>query len=535
MRNVMPILVVEDDTGPTERLKTHLEAAALSLQIAIDVEYATHFEPANERLKSGVYPLVILDLMLPVEAGASSSVSEFPGIDLRVIAKQYNKDVFAVGYTGYLQSAADSIIDAKFDLFLNKDIEEFEFRHRVDQALSGAMSRFNYAVDPSKGEPLLHAFPDGQNLGSTEQWEIAFRRVLRRAERDVSYMPFGSGRSGCGILAAYADQELPRILKLGTYSQLRDELRRYEEYVEPKIQFAATTGERELAQAGEAGVLSYSLVGADYAMTTLGHAVLTQSAEAICEAIQNYFRTTCERWFTSPSTLVPHPLAHLCKEHFKLDTGSVVRACAEPAIRPALNIVSEQIGGVTPEDVARQVQEALEAERRRVVSRAPEIMHGDLNASNLIWDDGRLWMVDFAQTGPGFRLFDMVKLETSIKYDVNHGSGDKMDNEKLESRLVAEEYLLSTIVPQGDLPVRISDLWVRKKIIIVKAIRACYVDEAGRAPEDAYRLCLFLLTAKYIQYLAEDCLAKQDRYLPLCHALWSAYHLAGQIRGSVRT
>ncbi|MFH1098046.1 MAG: GAF domain-containing protein [Candidatus Desantisbacteria bacterium] len=70
---------------------------------------------------------------------------------------------------------------------------------------------------------------------------------------------------------------------------------------------------------------------------------------------------------------------------------------------------------------------------------------------------------------------------------------------------------------------------IAKKVKIIGSMRSCAEKQAGREPAIEYWLALFFVTAKHVEYLAEDIVKNDKLYVPLVHALVSAYQLASKV------
>jgi len=76
------------------------------------------------------------------------------------------------------------------------------------------------------------------------------------------------------------------------------------------------------------------------------------------------------------------------------------------------------------------INELLEDARslpRRIGPFLPALCHNDLLAANLIWSDGRLWLIDWEYAGMGHPLFDLASVAA------NAGLTDTQEQALLES------------------------------------------------------------------------------------------------------
>lgn len=92
---------------------------------------------------------------------------------------------------------------------------------------------------------------------------------------------------------------------------------------------------------------------------------------------------------------------------------------------------------VLPKDIKEQVEETMKDFEKIELEKLPKcFIHGDLISTNIMKDKNKdLWLVDFYQSGVGFRILDIVKVLNSVIDNYKY----KNDTEELEQYFL-EQY-----------------------------------------------------------------------------------------------
>lgn len=528
----VPILVVEDEQDQVEYLKIIARDALVSLgldrTVECDINVAGDIVEGESGANEGLYPLAIIDLALPdPRAGMYRDISKYPGLDFIAAVRRANKDTVVGIFTAHSAETAPKLISLHVDGLLSKQMAQDELVQSFSALLSTALQRFNYMVDPRTDECLTLAFGvQGPPRGNKQNWETCLRRFLWSAAGDIEYDRVGRGRSGAGIVAAYIADTLPVILKLHTFSDLEDELARYERFVKRYIASRTITSQEELAQSDSVGCLAYSFVGLVQRPTTLADAIAVAPIDQVSAAVEYHFSSNCKRWFGIGGVEKPFDLAPECRRRYNLNSSNILplslSSQCENAVRRAAKAVGTSNG-----TLVETIRSAVESPYRKIHCKPEVTIHGDLNALNLIWDGRALWMIDFAKTGPGPRLLDFAKLEASVKFDVIHRRSGLSDEDLLATILLCEDVLIERFENDA-VPSAVPEL-LGRKIAVVNAVRRQARPHIATDDGMDYWMSLFFLTAKHVQYLIEDISAGAGTYVQLVHALASAFRLAQKL------
>jgi len=536
---MIPILLVEDKDAAVRRMQDLLDEVESELHVKFNIQVSENYRTGLENVQSGTYPIVIADLGLPdPKAGHAVDVLPFPGLELITSAQSSNKDILTAAYTARAAETAWEIVKRNVTCLLDKiGNDDDTLKESLESLIKNALQQFNFFIDIKIDEVLKLAFGEQPSSQEKSQWEMCLRRFLRDAEKEVAYNYVGRGRSGAGIVAAYVDDFNPVILKLDhSYERLKDEAIRYHKYVKRFIKRSAGTSSEDLAQAGDIGILTYSFVDMNDKSTTLSMAIPKLDTEQIHAAITGYFEDNCARWYARGGGERPHDFAGEYRERLGINKDRIQAICRAESLETAIRRAATHID-CSSERLVETISEAVGMERQRVICKPHTIIHGDLNVNNLIWDGNHLWVIDFAKTGEGPRLFDFVKLETSIINDVREPSrwSEYSDEDKVKIMLDVEDKLLGTFDIGEQLISDSAENGLDKSISAIQAVRECATAQWGRAEKEGeYWLTLFFVTAKYIDYLSRDIERHPGNYVRLVNALVASYRLAGMVERFAR-
>nr|VFJ66333.1 MAG: Phosphotransferase enzyme family protein [Candidatus Kentron sp. DK] len=530
---MIPILLIEDEPLSVKRAQILLREVESELHVKLDVQVSKDYREGLDKLALGTFPLVIIDLHLPdPKASAEEDVSEYPGLELVAVTQSRNKDALIGVYTAHnTKETTPEIVERHVNGLLCKNDIDDTLKGTLSKLINQVLQRFNFSIGTKVDEVLDLAFGAQPNSQEKLQWETCLRRFLRDAEEEVAYNYVGRGRSGAGVVAAYVDDFYPVILKLDhSYERLKDEATRYRQYVKRFIPKSAGTSSDDLAQAGDIGVLTYSFVGITEQPSTLSMAISELDAEQMRTAIAGYFEDNCARWYARGGGERPYDLAGEYRDRLGINKNKLQAICRGKSLEAAIKRAATHID-CSAERLVEIISDAVEMERRRIICKPYTIIHGDLNVNNLIWDGNHLWIIDFAKTGEGPRLFDFIKLEASIKNDVPEPQWNGLsDEDKVKIMLDVEDKLLATFDIDEQFILDNAENGLRKSISAIQAVRECARAQWGRVEKEGeYWLTLFFVMAKYIDYLSRDIERNPGNYMRLVNTLVSSYRLAGMI------
>ncbi len=531
----IPALLADDEEHARRRFMALAADAEATLGIRLRITEADDCHRARQELALGIYPLAFVDLAMPEPyVGAGDALSPYPGLEVLDYARSHNKDCLTAAFTAFGAHTAMELVGVRTAGLLDKSSTRARLRKALEPLVLGALARYNFRLDVETESALRLAFDGAPPHGRPDQWTACLRRILRAADSSVRYEQLSKGLSGAGILALYADDHLPTVLKLHRFRDLRDEATRYDRFVSSYIPRRAVTSMDDLAQAGDVGILSYSFVGLSDRPRTFGWTVTHESPTAAAAAIKDHFQSSCARWFASAGVFEPGDLAESCRAFWQPTPASWPDPVGDDTFGWAATAVAAALGSTTPRALIDEITDATQAARRRVACQLPVIVHGDLNINNLIWDGAELWMIDFAKTTDGqSRMTDFVRLEASIKYHMPDDFAERVsEDERVAAMIQAEDGLLASLrlgPVSGD---EAASLFTRQQAAI-RAIRECAWGQCGPTPEDEYWTALFYITVKHVEYLLRDIAAGKDAQFRLSRALYSAARLAQKLEPTV--
>ena len=114
--------------------------------------------------------------------------------------------------------------------------------------------------------------------------------------------------------------------------------------------------------------------------------------------------------------LIAHVGSLLRRLHDARDavTGHLVYFCPFQTIRTYAQLAAE-LRAPLPEEIDELLEDARSLSRR-IGPFLPALCHNDLLPANLIWSDGRLWLIDWEYTGMGHPLFDLASVSANAGF-----------------------------------------------------------------------------------------------------------------------
>ena len=132
----------------------------------------------------------------------------------------------------------------------------------------------------------------------------------------------------------------------------------------------------------------------------LGTAALTPvQADALAEALERLWRSVPSIQRQLPAAVTPNPAAFTDQVRTMLAAGPVLGNA--PAVVRAHAAAAAWLDRRAPEYHGREGHPAI-------------LGHGDPNLTNFLWDDGQIRLVDFEDSGPSDRAFELAILTEHI-------------------------------------------------------------------------------------------------------------------------
>lgn len=335
--------------------------------------------------------------------------------------------------------------------------------------------------------------------GDVPGWNPDYERITKSVHHDCSEVrlhPISGGYSGSLVFRddAYdrsGRREMPFVLKLDRWENIRAEIEGYEGHVKRYIQNNATQIIQK-ARSGEYGGILYTFVGIQGPQSrifSLEDYYLTHPTEEVLAIFDILFRRVLRAWYGQPR-LRDLPLYDVYSDIFRYED---VRRWAESrySITAADETIDLPFGLGRSANPLHFMEHILPDRRSRTWSVYEGSVHGDLNMKNVLMDDEQnLWLIDFAMTGHSHILRDVAKLESVLKLEMI-----PIESQERLFELVALEQVFLTPKKLGEipsLPEGIADPDVAKAFQVIQQLRR-YADTITLLDEDILQYYLALL------------------------------------------
>ena len=255
-------------------------------------------------------------------------------------------------------------------------------------------------------------------------------RQLHQGNKIIYLSQISGGFSGSLVFRARVidragREQMPFVMKLGSWSMISDEVRGYTDHVERYI-LNSSTRLIQHRKVGEFGGILYNFVGIaspSSTLVSLEHYYRSQTPEKIEAAFEHLFRIVLNTWYGQPvrreialyQEYQRPPLYEKSREYALSHFGVTA---SDPEISLPCNLGKS----VNPLYFIEQVMPT------RITSAKPAYtapQHGDLNLKNVLLDqEGHMWLIDFSDTRVTHNLRDIAKMETVIRTEMMTFSSD---------------------------------------------------------------------------------------------------------------
>jgi CheY-like chemotaxis protein len=243
----------------------------------------------------------------------------------------------------------------------------------------------------------------------------------------MTLTPIDSGRSSSAVFTLLpsirgidADRVTPLVLKLGPRAEIKEEVRRYDRYVQVGVPLDLRTDKIGSALVGNVGGVIYSFRGSDdNAPIEVGQL----DPEEIAKCLDIVFKPgSGKRWYASHATgegVMPI-------EHFKgLGFGRERFRGATRHLNASLDRTLRDLPPGAPER-AEKVEGVFED---AMGNHPSTLVHGDLTLGNLVRiDEGRFAIIDYRTVGIGPRLIDFATLEIACWLLAHAPDGTRLEH-----------------------------------------------------------------------------------------------------------
>lgn len=445
MGNQGRVLIVEDLPNWQELLKRTLATEDLQ------VDVATSFSEAISKLEQNFYHLAVLDVRL-VDQDASNN--EGMTILDRLQEKRLGDAMSKIMISAYgtLAQMRNAFKQHKVaDFIAKEDFDRTQFRQTVRKVFHEEV-RNNFALkmileDSLTYEELLGGIEvdrsrlkkDDPNLprAIAEMIDLLQKLFYTADSIIVSRISHKSSvHSGATVIRVqpyYPDKHgEPVVVKISDYHTIYVEYENFERYVKGFIGGNRATNVLNLRRTPWLGGIVYSLLGAgrerleDFSTFYTHHA-----PEAIVNVIDQLFENTCANWYANRG-VVQHCLL---TQEYQARLSNFAKL--EQALKDNFPSLVKQKTISFREAGKKSLINPVYAIQQMAFTRATyqSVTHGDLNGNNILIDSsGQSWLIDFATTGKGHILRDLIELESTIKFFL-------LDSKELGARAALEEAL----------------------------------------------------------------------------------------------
>jgi CheY-like chemotaxis protein len=237
---------------------------------------------------------------------------------------------------------------------------------------------------------------------------------------------------------------IPCVIKIGTRAETEQEIRRYDRYVRYRMQLHRRVEVLNSQLGDTLGAVCYSLAGEDADRITDLQTLLDAADSRAIVCMSQLFKDGA--LWAEPSAASPD-LAGFFSKAYGLDPLKSLSAIREFAGSSAVRNLGCSLTGdrlhLGESSVRLPTDTDLGAGRLRR-RYASSIVHGDLNASNVIVaESGTSRLIDFRHTTRGPATIDFAALQTSVRLTPDacqHAADDGRGVQVLERRLWAHDF-----------------------------------------------------------------------------------------------
>ncbi len=442
------ILIIEDDPYWQDLLQRNL------IREQYNVEIASSLQEAITKLERSLYHLAIVDIRLvDWDAENTEGMTILDELDRRELGTAIEKVILSA--YGTIPQMRKAFKSHKVADFLEKDKFDLEqFINTVGKIFTnGVQINFDLEIVLEDGltfeELLIGVDVQGKRLKkdspllerAIEEATDLFQRLFYTAKtvvlhRIASPSSFHSASHVVKVQPYYADRHgEPVIVKIGDYKSIDIEYSNFQAYVQGFIGGSRSTNSLGLRRTPWFGGIIYSLVGAGLERADNFSAFYQRhSFEEVLATLTNLFESTCANWYADRGVVQHCRLTQEYRDRLGFDDSKL-----EGALKDNFPSLLNQKIATLREVPNRRLVNPIYAVRGRDLSRSTYqcITHGDLNGGNIIVDPSKhAWLIDFASTGKGHILRDVIELETVIKFEL-------LDSQDLAARATFEEALAS--------------------------------------------------------------------------------------------
>lgn len=490
------ILLVDNDLHYLESTGDYLES------VGYQVLRAASLERARQLLDYTWVHVAIIDLRL----GNDNDERDRSGLDLaKDSAYQVVPKIILTRYPSF-----DAVREALGPALrgIPPAVDFIDKRNTHPQALPDAIERaliayerIQFALTISWNQPLsfpalIHLLLPDQDtvrlLDRCSELEDLLRKLFYESSQITvgRVLKHSAGRLALEVFAySSAGAERQYVVVCGLKATIAEEQRRYKEVV-PLAKGNHSTLQMLAAETLRFAASAYMLSGGDLeAIMPFRDFYQKKSIEMVVAGVNTLYADTLAAWHQQGREQLELPLGEALMGLFGLSGAQLTTAALRTRIEAlgrnllAANLVQEI--DITPGALTLHFADAPaltyanpaewlpERDLNPVLSVQRGIIHGGIDADTiLVAEQGQPWLIDFVQAGRGVLLYDFIRLEAAIKFDVL----DTLDldlRHRLEARLLAASDLDAPLDDPADAPE------LRRALLTIASIRRNAANKAG--------------------------------------------------------
>jgi hypothetical protein len=291
----------------------------------------------------------------------------------------------------------------------NAERKAQEAEQRATDAEQRALTLEQSQSELGRTRSTVRIYPEGIEQSDYKLLELALTPYLGK-NREIALYPLQDGFTSAMVFQIDFPSNESAVLKLSERGDVESEAQNYNDYVRSKLSIPQL---QKPMYNESRGVLLYTYAGLtversiSFERFFLDKDRETKDVEKILRKLFMRIRF----WYTEKA-----PVKMLLYRNYQMEEKGWGRIAT--AIHELEDIIPPDcFDGINPLAILEDARGLFSTRQRALIDTLQSIVHGDLNARNILIDgDGNVFVIDFAKTGEGCLLRDFCKLETEIRY-----------------------------------------------------------------------------------------------------------------------
>lgn len=426
------VLIVEDNSSECRLIERALMATDKCHKPVV----ANDYESALYNLRSTYFHLILLDLNL--HTGKPHDKESYEGLwllqDIQVLDIKDCTQIVLLSSYGTLEIVEEAFSKYGISRFIEKN-ENFKetiltnvFNDVINSQKINCDLKIEFKDNLSFDDlisPLIRRVYSKLSLPPQNDLLTEIKNIFLQLYSDankIEIYPMQQGFSGTGVVKIvphYASIGSKKIIKYGTIEQIKKEQSNYKDYVIPYSRGEYHTSLERYCRTLHIGALVYSFIGDDEDAVDFESFYFTNDKQsAIKNVINNIFNKTMRLWNINTQDKHNCDIVEVFSKHLHLNKKNLSEAF-EFKFEPKYVFEDYfELDGVRGK-YRNPVKAFCNDEILLNIDSYFSIVHGDLNGKNIYVDkNDNTWLIDFYQTGYNHYLFDLIELESVIKFQL---------------------------------------------------------------------------------------------------------------------